>query len=126
MLGRRKRVTRRLSCRVGWLLLLVLRPRRIAVARGGVTPSALREVFVEIPDVRWADIAGADALREQLRRAVEWPLRQPAIFARLGLRHAVARVLPARWSGQVQGVSLIQTASVCCAAAGPEQCPGQQ
>ncbi|MBK1661883.1 AAA family ATPase [Paracraurococcus ruber] len=57
-----------------------------AAARASVTPSALREVFVEIPDVRWSDIAGAEALRVELRRAVEWPLRNPAMFARLGLR----------------------------------------
>lgn len=51
-----------------------------------VTPSALREAYVEIPNVRWSDIAGADALRTALTRAVEWPLRRPALFARLGLR----------------------------------------
>jgi len=57
-----------------------------AAARSTVTPSALRESYLEIPDVRWSDIAGAEALREALLRAVEWPLRKPAIFARLGLR----------------------------------------
>jgi len=51
-----------------------------------VTPSALREAYVEIPNVRWSDIGGADALRAALTRAVEWPLRRPALFARLGLR----------------------------------------
>ncbi len=55
-------------------------------AMGLVTPSALREVFLEIPDVRWSDVAGLDALRETLTRAVEWPLRRPEIFTRLGLR----------------------------------------
>jgi transitional endoplasmic reticulum ATPase len=57
-----------------------------AEARTSVTPSALRESYLEIPDVRWSDIAGAEPLRQALLRAVEWPLRQPAIFARLGLR----------------------------------------
>ena len=51
-----------------------------------VTPSALREVFVEVPDVRWADVAGVDALRDTLMRAVQLPLAQPERFARLGIR----------------------------------------
>jgi len=51
-----------------------------------VAPSALREAYLEIPNVRWSDIAGADALRVALTRAVEWPLRRPALFSRLGLR----------------------------------------
>lgn len=55
-------------------------------ALGTVTPSALREARLEIPDVRWSDIAGADALRATLTQAVEWPLRHPALFRSLGLR----------------------------------------
>lgn len=55
-------------------------------ALGSVTPSALRETYVEIPDVRWSDVAGADRLRDALTRAVEWPLRRPALFKRLGIR----------------------------------------
>ncbi len=51
----------------------------------GMTPSALREVFVEVPETRWVDIAGADALRRILTRAVVLPLAQPALFARLGI-----------------------------------------
>jgi transitional endoplasmic reticulum ATPase len=51
-----------------------------------VTPTALREVFVEVPNVRWADVAGIDALRATLVRAIDWPLRHPALFARLGVR----------------------------------------
>jgi len=51
-----------------------------------VTPSALREVFVEVPDVRWADVAGMDGLRETLIRAVQQPLADPERFTRLGVR----------------------------------------
>jgi transitional endoplasmic reticulum ATPase len=51
-----------------------------------VTPTALREVFVEVPDVRWSDVAGADAVRDALVRAVHWPLTRPTLFARLGVR----------------------------------------
>jgi transitional endoplasmic reticulum ATPase len=51
-----------------------------------VTPSALREVFVEVPDVRWHDVAGMDSLRQTLIRAVQQPLAEPERFARLGVR----------------------------------------
>jgi transitional endoplasmic reticulum ATPase len=51
-----------------------------------VTPTALREVFVEVPDVRWADVAGADGLREALKLAVQLPLADPDRFTRLGVR----------------------------------------
>jgi transitional endoplasmic reticulum ATPase len=40
-----------------------------------VKPSALREVLVEIPDVGWDDVGGLDSLKEELREAIEWPLK---------------------------------------------------
>jgi transitional endoplasmic reticulum ATPase len=40
-----------------------------------VKPSALREVLVEIPDVSWDDVGGLDSLKEELRQAIEWPLK---------------------------------------------------
>ncbi len=57
-----------------------------AAAMQGITPTALREVFVEIPDVRWSDVAGLDALRGTLSRAILLPLARPELFARLGVR----------------------------------------
>ena len=51
-----------------------------------ITPTALREVFIEVPDVRWSDIAGADHLRDSLIQAVQAPLADPQRFARLGVR----------------------------------------
>jgi transitional endoplasmic reticulum ATPase len=45
-----------------------------------VEPSAIREVFVEIPNVTWADVGGLDAIKQHLREAVEWPLQYPALF----------------------------------------------
>lgn len=56
------------------------------VALREVTPSALREVFVEVPDVRWQDVAGMDGVRDTLIRAVQQPLADPARFARMGVR----------------------------------------
>ena len=45
-----------------------------------VSPSALREVQVQIPDVSWDDVGGLDALKEELREAVEWPIKHKEAF----------------------------------------------
>ncbi|NQT80393.1 MAG: CDC48 family AAA ATPase [Candidatus Aminicenantes bacterium] len=47
-----------------------------------VGPSAIREVFVEIPDVKWEDVGGLQDIKDSLIEAVEWPLKYPEIFAR--------------------------------------------
>jgi transitional endoplasmic reticulum ATPase len=44
-------------------------------------PSAMREVFVEVPDVKWQDIGGLEAIKQELREAVEWPLKYQGVFA---------------------------------------------
>ncbi|MDP2644990.1 MAG: CDC48 family AAA ATPase [Desulfobacterales bacterium] len=51
-----------------------------------VEPSAIREVFVEIPDVRWEDVGGLGTIKERLMEAVEWPLKFPHLFEEAGLR----------------------------------------
>ncbi|MBI4453863.1 CDC48 family AAA ATPase [Candidatus Woesearchaeota archaeon] len=51
-----------------------------------VRPSAMREVFVEIPTVKWDDIGGLDEVKQELKEAVEWPLKHPDAFKRLGVR----------------------------------------
>jgi transitional endoplasmic reticulum ATPase len=43
-------------------------------------PSAMREVFVEVPDVRWEDIGGLSSIKQELQEAVEWPLKYQAVF----------------------------------------------
>jgi transitional endoplasmic reticulum ATPase len=43
-------------------------------------PSALREVFVEVPDVKWQDIGGLSSIKQELQEAVEWPLKYQAVF----------------------------------------------
>ncbi len=48
-----------------------------------VEPSAMREVLVEIPDVKWEDVGGLDDVKAELAEAVEWPLKYPEIFASL-------------------------------------------
>ncbi len=49
-------------------------------------PSALREIMVEIPEVRWEDIGGLEEVKQALKEAVEWPLKHPKLFERLGIR----------------------------------------
>jgi transitional endoplasmic reticulum ATPase len=44
-------------------------------------PSAMREVFVEVPDVKWEDIGGLADIKQELREAVEWPLKYERAFA---------------------------------------------
>ncbi|MBI2662852.1 CDC48 family AAA ATPase [Candidatus Woesearchaeota archaeon] len=51
-----------------------------------VRPSAMREVLVETPDVNWADIGGLEEVKDRLKEAVEWPLKRPEAFKRLGIR----------------------------------------
>lgn len=49
-----------------------------------VTPSAMREVYLETPDVTWAEIGGLDTVKRELQEAVEWPLKYPDLYERTG------------------------------------------
>ncbi|MEM4253769.1 MAG: CDC48 family AAA ATPase [Candidatus Woesearchaeota archaeon] len=51
-----------------------------------VRPSALREVLVEVPNVHWSDIGGLENVKQELVEAVEWPLKHPEAFTRLGVK----------------------------------------
>ena len=51
-----------------------------------VGPSALREVLVEIPNVKWNDIGGLQNIKQELNEAVDWPLKHAATFRKLGVR----------------------------------------
>jgi transitional endoplasmic reticulum ATPase len=51
-----------------------------------VEPSAMREVFVEVPDVRWEDVGGLEPVKQRLVEAVEWPLQHAELFERGGIR----------------------------------------
>jgi len=51
-----------------------------------ITPTAMREVYIEVPTTRWEDIGGLEAVKEDLKEAVEWPLNTPEIFVRLGIK----------------------------------------
>ncbi|MCS7126284.1 MAG: CDC48 family AAA ATPase [Aigarchaeota archaeon] len=51
-----------------------------------VTPTALREVEVEIPNVRWEDVGGLEDIKQRLVEAVEWPLKYPEKFEKFGIK----------------------------------------
>ncbi len=51
-----------------------------------VTPTAMREVYIEIPTVHWDDIGGLEEAKQELKEAVEWPLKNPEVFTRLGIK----------------------------------------
>ncbi len=50
-----------------------------------VEPSAMREVMVEVPKVRWDDIGGLENVKQELREAVEWPMKYPQLFQEAGI-----------------------------------------
>jgi len=51
-----------------------------------IQPSALREVILEIPNVKWEDVGNLQSVKQELKEAVEWPLKYPEVFKRLGIR----------------------------------------
>jgi transitional endoplasmic reticulum ATPase len=51
-----------------------------------VTPTAMREVYIEVPTIHWEDIGGLDEVKQELKEAVEWPLKTPEVFQRLGIK----------------------------------------
>ncbi len=50
-----------------------------------VEPSAMREVMVEVPRVRWSDIGGLEKVKQELREAIEWPMKYPKLFEEAGI-----------------------------------------
>ena len=51
-----------------------------------ITPTAMREVYIEIPTIHWDEIGGLEEVKQDLQEAVEWPLKSPEIFDRLGIK----------------------------------------
>jgi transitional endoplasmic reticulum ATPase len=51
-----------------------------------VRPSSMREVLIETPKVGWEDVGGLEEIKQQLKEAVEWPLKHPGAFTRIGIR----------------------------------------
>uniref|UniRef100_A0A8C8SX37 ATPase family gene 2 protein homolog A n=1 Tax=Pelusios castaneus TaxID=367368 RepID=A0A8C8SX37_9SAUR len=51
-----------------------------------VRPSAMREVAIDVPKVSWSDIGGLENVKLKLKQAVEWPLKHPESFIRMGIQ----------------------------------------
>jgi transitional endoplasmic reticulum ATPase len=49
-----------------------------------VMPSAMREVYLETPDVKWADIGGLETVKKELQEAVEWPMKYQDLYGKIG------------------------------------------
>ncbi|KAG7461987.1 hypothetical protein MATL_G00197100 [Megalops atlanticus] len=58
----------------------------LQLAMSEVKPSAMREVAVDVPKVRWSDVGGMEQVKLKLKQAVEWPLRHPESFSRMGIQ----------------------------------------
>ncbi len=54
-----------------------------------VTPSGMREVFIENPDVKWEEVGGLEEVKRELQEAVEWPMKYPSLYDKLG--HSMPR-----------------------------------
>ena len=51
-----------------------------------IEPSALREIYVEIPDVSWESVGGLSEIKDRLKESVEWPLTKPELFEHFGIK----------------------------------------
>ncbi|KAJ3067703.1 spermatogenesis associated protein 5 [Podochytrium sp. JEL0797] len=51
-----------------------------------IKPSSMREVVLEVPNVRWTDIGGQEDVKQRIQEAVEWPLKHPESFLRFKIR----------------------------------------
>ncbi|MEM2027964.1 MAG: CDC48 family AAA ATPase, partial [Candidatus Bathyarchaeia archaeon] len=51
-----------------------------------ITPTALREVAIEVPTVHWDDIGDLEDVKQELKEAVEWPIKNPEMFKRMGIK----------------------------------------
>jgi len=51
-----------------------------------VTPTVMREIYVETPNVHWDEVGGLEEVKQALKEAVEWPLKNPERFTRLGIQ----------------------------------------
>jgi transitional endoplasmic reticulum ATPase len=62
---------------------IVVTKKDFIEARSEIEPSALREVFVEVPNVKWDNVGGLEAVKRELSESIEWPLKYPEIYEKL-------------------------------------------
>tara|TARA_Y100000310_G_scaffold339280_1_gene431505 strand:- start:14601 stop:16883 length:2283 start_codon:yes stop_codon:yes gene_type:complete len=65
---------------------IIINPDDFKEALKTVRPSALREVLIEKPNVKWGDVGGLSTVKQELKEVVEWPLTNPESFKKLGIR----------------------------------------
>ncbi len=65
---------------------LVIKDSDFKNALMSVEPSAMREISIETPDVGWEDVGGLEEIEEELKEAVEWPLKYPHLLKKAGIR----------------------------------------
>ena len=65
---------------------LIVSKKDFTDAFRNVTPSAMREVLIETPNVPWSKIGGLTEVKQQLQESVEWPIKNPEMFKRMGIR----------------------------------------
>ncbi len=68
------------------LMSLEVSKQNFIEALGNVQPSALRELFVERPNIHWDDVGGLTDIKTQLKEVIELPLKQPELFEKVGIR----------------------------------------
>jgi transitional endoplasmic reticulum ATPase len=51
-----------------------------------ITPTAMREVYVEVPQVHWNEVGGLNHVKQELMESVEWPLKRPEVFKKMGIK----------------------------------------
>jgi len=51
-----------------------------------ITPTAMREVYVEVPQVHWSEVGGLKQVKQELMESVEWPLKKPEVFKKMGIK----------------------------------------
>ncbi|XP_033113460.1 ATPase family protein 2 homolog [Anneissia japonica] len=69
----------------GGLLAISVTMADFTLALQDVKPSAMREVEIDVPKVYWSDIGGQEIVKQKLKQAVEWPLKHPDAFTRMGI-----------------------------------------
>jgi transitional endoplasmic reticulum ATPase len=65
---------------------MVVREDDFLSAYREITPTAMREVYVEVPSVRWKEVGGLEELKNELIESVEWPLKKPEVFKKMGIK----------------------------------------
>jgi transitional endoplasmic reticulum ATPase len=62
---------------------IMITKKDFQAAHSEIEPSALREVFVEIPNVKWDDVGGLEEVKRELRESIEWPLKYPEVYEKM-------------------------------------------